>query len=911
MRVGRSTAESALAHARNLLHAPDPIPVGATIRGPGTTPTAATSADPAPVGAPMPSAASPTGGAPAPAATAASPALGITVTPAFVPFPTDSAASQAARPTTPDIGTAALAVAGAASGTAATAPSSVARAPSLSAPATAAAPPAGAVAATPAFVAPPTATAAGHAAGRTNPAVGAAALAAAGAASGTAAPAPAPVTGALTLATSAAATAPFAGAVADNPSLVAPPTATATRYAAGHTNPAIGTTALAAAGAASGTAAAAPAPVTRTPASPAAAPATAAPARPAAASAHATAVAPAPAAAIVATAGAAGDGRDFVASPAVHLRGGPNGQVTAETSAGHINWVDGLNAYTVRNLANQLVSGAPRVGKRLVKIGCLFSDEARAGFLGNAFVGTCLPPGDTRSPLQAKTDRRAYKSIVHTANYCAALCLDVGCTRAVVKQALHVAERGNHLLVNTVLSAIKNDFEKHTVSATRKGTKTTMAKYAGYIQRFCVWGGENLPADASLFPLSRHSVVMFLEAEAGRRLVGHGSTRPPRRRPGEDATRGVDEDDYKDDGDDYSAAGASDTEAPAVGERGGPSRPAKRPWRAGGGGGQSPASGPVRFASLMSPSPNTPRGTNDRGDSGGGGAASPGRARGTGSAPPHVQPVDGPSAAGRWTARVGGGWATSGPEAARGPRRLVSHHTVMGALNALAKTANMCNPLWRLATCACCRKWSVPEYESAGSFHAGTAIVERRKRDRLLQETSAGSAKALGKRKQLVSDEQRRGVAQALLLRPTTAVEFQRLSRLNALYLLQFAMAARGATARDMTWSDIAVNTFPGMFPAGGKEQPVLCFYVSATKTTEGVVRCIGALPHVDEWACIAGGVADAFYEKCHRPGGVAFAPSGSFLPVYMPNDEKLLEAGVRPAHFREAGVASIRRQLY
>lgn len=616
MRVGRSTAESALAHARNLLHAPDPIPVGATIRGPGTTPTAATSADPAPVGAPMPSAASPTGGAPAPAATAASPALGIAVTPAFVPFPTDSAASQAARPTTPDIGTAALAVAGAASGTAATAPSSVARALSLSAPATAAAPPAGAVAATPAFVAPPTATAAGH--------------------------------------------------------------------AAGHTNPAIGTTALAAAGAASGTAAAAPAPVTRTPASPAAAPATAAPARPAAASAHATAVAPAPAAAIVATAGAAGDGRDFVASPAVHLRGGPNGQVTAETSAGHINWVDGLNAYTVRNLANQLVSGAPRVGKRLVKLGCLFSDEARAGFLGNAFVGTCLPPGDTRSPLQAKTDRRAYKSIVHTANYCAALCLDVGCTRAVVKQALHVAERGNHLLVNTVLSAIKNDFEKHTVSATRKGTKTTMAKYAGYIQRFCVWGGENLPADASLFPLSRHSVVMFLEAEAGRRLVGHGSTRPPRRRPGEDAPRGVDEDDYKDDGDDYSAAGASDTEAPAVGERGGPSRPAKRPWRAGGGGGQSPASGPVRFASLMSPSPNTPRGTNDRGDSGGGGAASPGRARGTGSAPPHVQPVDGPSAAGRWTARVGGGWATSGPEAVRGPRWLVSHHTVMGALNALA-----------------------------------------------------------------------------------------------------------------------------------------------------------------------------------------------------------------------------------
>jgi len=71
----------------------------------------------------------------------------------------------------------------------------------------------------------------------------------------------------------------------------------------------------------------------------------------------------------------------------------------------------------------------------------------------------------------------------------------------------------------------------------------------------------------------------------------------------------------------------------------------------------------------------------------------------------------------------------------------------MRALNALAKVANVCNPLWRLATCPCCRKWSVAEYQLAGSFHAATAIVERRKRDRLLQETSAGAAKALGKRK--------------------------------------------------------------------------------------------------------------------------------------------------------------------
>jgi len=73
--------------------------------------------------------------------------------------------------------------------------------------------------------------------------------------------------------------------------------------------------------------------------------------------------------------------------------------VTGELSAGHIKWVDGLNAYTVWNLANRLFSGVPDVGNRLVRLGCLYSDAAREGFLGDAFVWTGLPPGDTRSPL--------------------------------------------------------------------------------------------------------------------------------------------------------------------------------------------------------------------------------------------------------------------------------------------------------------------------------------------------------------------------------------------------------------------------------------------------------------------------------------------------------------------------------
>lgn len=150
-----------------------------------------------------------------------------------------------------------------------------------------------------------------------------------------------------------------------------------------------------------------------------------------------------------------------------------------------------------------------------------------------------------------------------------------------------------------------------------------------------------------------------------------------------------------------------------------------------------------------------------------------------------------------------------------------------------------------------------------------------------------------------------------LLLRPTTAREFQRLSRLNAVCAWQFALAARGATARELTWSDMAVNTFPGMLVAGGKDLPVVCVYIAATKTTEGVVRCIGALTLVDEGVCPAGGMADAFCAKCNPPGGGASAPPGSFVPVVAPDDDGLLAAGVRPAHFREAGTGSGWRQWY
>lgn len=260
----------------------------------------------------------------------------------------------------------------------------------------------------------------------------------------------------------------------------------------------------------------------------------------------------------------AGDA-DLVVPPTVHLHGGPEGEVSAELSAGRIQWVDGLNACTVRNLSARLFSAKPEVGGRLIRLGCLFSPAARAGFLGDTFDGVGLPSGDGRSPAQAKADRGSFEAIVHLANYCAAFRLDVECTRAVVEQALHVAEKGNHHLVKSVLSGVRNDYQKHSVSATHGGKKTTMATYAGYIKRFCAWGVAGERVGTRLVPLSRHTVVLFLEAEAKRRLVRRAA---PRRGAGmaDEADSDDGDEDAEDEGDGAGVGPSND--AAAVGDGG-------------------------------------------------------------------------------------------------------------------------------------------------------------------------------------------------------------------------------------------------------------------------------------------------------------------------------------------------------
>jgi len=202
------------------------------------------------------------------------------------------------------------------------------------------------------------------------------------------------------------------------------------------------------------------------------------------------------------------------------------GDAMAELSAGHHLWSDAVQTYTVRNFALRLFHGRPDVSGRLIRFGCLFSEAARAGFIGEQFAGTGLPPTDDGTPVTAKADRGAYEAIVNLANFCTTFGLDVACTRAVSAQAVHVAERGNHHLVHSTLTAVKNGWQKHAVSATHGGKKTNLVAYTSYTRRFCAKGAETATTGGGLMHLNRHVVVSWLDVEARRHSVG----KAPRRR---------------------------------------------------------------------------------------------------------------------------------------------------------------------------------------------------------------------------------------------------------------------------------------------------------------------------------------------------------------------------------------------
>jgi len=167
----------------------------------------------------------------------------------------------------------------------------------------------------------------------------------------------------------------------------------------------------------------------------------------------------------------------------------------------------------------------------------------------------------------------------------------------------------------------------------------------------------------------------------------------------------------------------------------------------------------------------------------------------------------------------------------------------------------------------------------------------------------------MGKRNHTVSHAQRRGVGLSFLVTPTTCGAYTKNINLNTVWVMQYAQEARGGTARALAFSDMSARTFVGMFNDDSNPVRVLCTYITATKTAEGITRYIGALPHVDPWLCPVGVVADALVDWCHPPRGTPTIPPIDFTSSFQPDDEELTAAGVTPALFREAEKSLFFRQ--
>jgi len=138
-----------------------------------------------------------------------------------------------------------------------------------------------------------------------------------------------------------------------------------------------------------------------------------------------------------------------------------------------------------------------------------------------------------------------------------------------------------------------------------------------------------------------------------------------------------------------------------------------------------------------------------------------------------------------------------------------------------------------------------------------------------------------------------------MLLGPTSAAEFHSGLITAALFILSFCSEACGATTRGLRFSDMVMRKFPPMFT---KTADMLCTHVYATKTKENQVLRLGSLPHVDQWICHLGAVADALVAACHRPSDDPHVPPVEFAPDLDPSDETLTAVGVEPQFYSANG---------
>lgn len=457
---------------------------------------------------------------------------------------------------------------------------------------------------------------------------------------------------------------------------------------------------------------------------------------------------------------------DLLVAPVVRLHRGHMGEPVGERSTGFLQFVDGVEAYTLRNLVARLFVNKPEISGRLIRMGSLYSSVQRGGDTPKATAANVRPPpGDTRTRPERERDSAAYVHMVALANYSRGLGLSLINTQAVVVQALHLAEKANHALVGTVTSVVRNHWLQNTVSAINKGSKTTINNYSGAVAAFCRWAAEKYGDDVPVMPISRTMVVTFLEAEKGRPVATRKRARPTE-----------DEDDQP----------SSDEETFVH-----PSPASARP-----GGGRS--AGPSSRQHVVDNATDAPTTTlpahypheNERAE---------GEAHHTphgvaGSVSEGTPPTD---------PRVS---SAEAHEAGGAPSRQVGPQVLLNNVNALSKIANTLNFLFRDATCECCSRWWREEYASAGSYGPAVSVVKQRKREKVLEDQAAGASKALGRRDPSMSDEQREDAVRRLLLFPTSATQHRLRALLAALFVLPFSLEARGTTARGIVCSDMVVR---------------------------------------------------------------------------------------------------------
>jgi len=102
--------------------------------------------------------------------------------------------------------------------------------------------------------------------------------------------------------------------------------------------------------------------------------------------------------------------------------------------------------------------------------------------------------------------------------------------KALVMQAVHLAETGQHAIVVSTAIKVINTWALHTVSGTTSGVKQTMLDYVASIEDFCHWAAATptCQPDGVIVPINRHVAVAFLEVEKERERST--TRRPPKRR---------------------------------------------------------------------------------------------------------------------------------------------------------------------------------------------------------------------------------------------------------------------------------------------------------------------------------------------------------------------------------------------